>query len=189
VTFTPTVSGTRTGSLTVTDNAQGSPQVVNITGAGADFSLAGSPSSDTIQPGSAASYKLTVSSIGGSFVNAVQLTCSGKIPGLRSLDSVASDRFIWNPADRIKKPEQENPLPCVCGLLDGSFNLDDGMRRGHGYRADFSDAPTSNRYRAWNLYRHGYRHFGQSATLAPCNARCPVRQSASCDEISKDMIV
>jgi hypothetical protein len=77
VTFTPTVSGTRTGSLTVTDNAQGSPQVVNITGAGADFSLAGSPSSDTIQPGSAASYKLTVSSIGGSFVNAVQLTCSG----------------------------------------------------------------------------------------------------------------
>ncbi|MGA9509712.1 MAG: choice-of-anchor D domain-containing protein [Candidatus Sulfotelmatobacter sp.] len=77
VTFTPTASGTRTGNLTVSDNAQGSPQVVNITGAGADFSLSGSPSSDTAQPGSAATYKLTVSSIGGSFVNAVQLSCSG----------------------------------------------------------------------------------------------------------------
>ena len=77
VTFTPTVSGTRTGSLTISDNAQGSPQVVSITGAGTDFSLAGSPNSDTVQPGSAATYKLTVSSIGGSFVNAVQLTCSG----------------------------------------------------------------------------------------------------------------
>jgi hypothetical protein len=77
VTFTPSATGTRIGSLTVTDNAQGSPQVVNVTGAGADFTLAGSPNSDTVQPGSAASYKLTVSSIGGSFVNAVQLTCSG----------------------------------------------------------------------------------------------------------------
>ena len=77
VTFTPTASGTRTGSLTVSDNAQGSPQMVNITGAGADFNLAGSPNSDTVQPGSAASYKLTVSSIGGSFASTVKLTCSG----------------------------------------------------------------------------------------------------------------
>ncbi|MGB0014778.1 MAG: choice-of-anchor D domain-containing protein [Candidatus Sulfotelmatobacter sp.] len=77
VTFTPTASGTRTGSLTFSDNAQGSPQVVNITGAGADFNLAGSPNSDTVQPGSAASYKLTVSPIGGAFVSAVKLTCSG----------------------------------------------------------------------------------------------------------------
>jgi hypothetical protein len=51
--------------------------VVNITGAGADFGLASSPNSDTVQPGSAAKYKLTISSVGGSFVNAVQLTCSG----------------------------------------------------------------------------------------------------------------
>ncbi|MGC2369212.1 MAG: choice-of-anchor D domain-containing protein, partial [Candidatus Sulfotelmatobacter sp.] len=77
VTFTPTASGARTGSLTVSDNAQGSPQAVNITGAGADFNLAGSPNSDTVQPGSAASYKLTVSSTGASFVSAVKLTCSG----------------------------------------------------------------------------------------------------------------
>jgi hypothetical protein len=77
VTFTPTASGTRNGTLSISDNAQGSPQVVNITGAGADFGLASSPNSDTVQSGSAAKYKLTISSVGGSFVNAVQLTCSG----------------------------------------------------------------------------------------------------------------
>jgi hypothetical protein len=77
VTFTPTASGTRSGALTVTDNVQGSPQVVNLTGTGADFGLASSPNSDTVQPGSAANYTLTVSHIGGSFGNTVKLTCSG----------------------------------------------------------------------------------------------------------------
>src|SRR5207302_984554 len=35
VTFTPTASGTRTGSSSVTDNASGSPQTVGLTGTGA----------------------------------------------------------------------------------------------------------------------------------------------------------
>ncbi len=35
VTFTPTVAGTRTGTLTVNDNASGSPQSVSLTGTGA----------------------------------------------------------------------------------------------------------------------------------------------------------
>jgi hypothetical protein len=77
VTFTPIASGTRSGALTVTDNVQGSPQVVNLTGTGSDFSLASSPSSNTVKPGSAANYTLTVSHVGGSFGNAVKLTCSG----------------------------------------------------------------------------------------------------------------
>jgi len=34
VTFSPTASGTRTGTLIVTDNAQGSPHTVNLTGTG-----------------------------------------------------------------------------------------------------------------------------------------------------------
>jgi Beta-propeller repeat/Abnormal spindle-like microcephaly-assoc'd, ASPM-SPD-2-Hydin len=77
VTFTPTASGTRNGTLTISDNAQGSPQVVKIVGASADFGLAGSPGSDTVQPGSAAKYTVAVSPVGGSFSSAVQLTCSG----------------------------------------------------------------------------------------------------------------
>jgi hypothetical protein len=34
VTFTPTGTGTRTGAITITDNANGSPQIVNLTGNG-----------------------------------------------------------------------------------------------------------------------------------------------------------
>src|SRR5438094_9424458 len=35
VTFTPAASGTRSGTLTVTDNASGSPQTASLTGTGA----------------------------------------------------------------------------------------------------------------------------------------------------------
>ena len=39
VTFSPTQAGTRTGTLTITDNASGSPQTVSLTGTGASVSL------------------------------------------------------------------------------------------------------------------------------------------------------
>jgi hypothetical protein len=43
VKFTPTAAGTRTGTVSVTDNASGSPQVVSLTGTGStgtpDFSF------------------------------------------------------------------------------------------------------------------------------------------------------
>jgi hypothetical protein len=45
VTFTPTASGSLTEALTITDNAQGSPHVVSLTGTGA-----GSPSSFNASP-------------------------------------------------------------------------------------------------------------------------------------------
>lgn len=77
VTFTPTASGARSGSLTVSDSAQGSPQTADMTGTGSDFSLTSSSGSDTVTPGSTANYNLTVSSVGGSFAHPVKLTCSG----------------------------------------------------------------------------------------------------------------
>ena len=45
VTFTPTAMGTRTGAVTVTDNAAGSPQTVSLTGTGQAPSVSLSPSS------------------------------------------------------------------------------------------------------------------------------------------------
>src|ERR1019366_7730185 len=39
VTFAPTASGSRNGSLTISDNAQGSPQTVNLSGVGSDISV------------------------------------------------------------------------------------------------------------------------------------------------------
>lgn len=76
VTFAPTVSGIRGGTLTVSDNAAASPQTESLAG-GSDFSLASSPGSDTLKAGSAASYNLIVSHMGGSFPYAVKLTCGG----------------------------------------------------------------------------------------------------------------
>jgi len=77
VTFTPTASGTRSGVLIISDNAQGSPHTVNVAGAGADFSLASSPSSETLKAGATATYQLAASPVGGAFTNVVKLSCSG----------------------------------------------------------------------------------------------------------------
>jgi Beta-propeller repeat/Abnormal spindle-like microcephaly-assoc'd, ASPM-SPD-2-Hydin len=76
VVFTPTATGTRTGSLTITDSL-GTPQTVTLSGTGVDFSLSSSSTDNTIQPGASATYTLTASAVGGSFSNAVDLSCSG----------------------------------------------------------------------------------------------------------------
>jgi hypothetical protein len=77
VTFTPTTSGSRGGTLTVNDDADTNPQTIPLVGTGSDFSLSGSPSSFTVKSGSTATYVLTVSSVGGSFTSAVTLACGG----------------------------------------------------------------------------------------------------------------
>jgi Abnormal spindle-like microcephaly-assoc'd, ASPM-SPD-2-Hydin len=80
VTFKPTASGTRTGALSLTDNATGSPQSVSLTGTGSsgagDFSLSASPSSGTVTAGQSATFTLDVTPLGG-FNQAVNLACNG----------------------------------------------------------------------------------------------------------------
>jgi hypothetical protein len=79
VTFKPTVVGTRSGTLAITDNAPGSPHTVNLTGAGQDFTLgvsSGSSSTDTVTAGQAATYSLSVSGLGG-MSQAVSFSCTG----------------------------------------------------------------------------------------------------------------
>ena len=68
ITFTPTAGGNRTGTLTITDNAHGSPQTVALTGTGEDFSMtmpSGSSSTASINPGQTATYSLSLSGLGG----------------------------------------------------------------------------------------------------------------------------
>jgi uncharacterized repeat protein (TIGR03803 family) len=74
--FDPSTSGTRSGTLTMTDNAPGSPQVVPLTGTGEDFSISSSSPDQTVAPGQTASYSLSVMPKGG-FKQMVQFTCSG----------------------------------------------------------------------------------------------------------------
>jgi hypothetical protein len=75
--FDPTTVGTRTGTLTITDSAAGSPQTITLTGSGQDFSMAaGSASSVTVSPGQPASYSIAIAPAGG-FAQSVALSCNG----------------------------------------------------------------------------------------------------------------
>ncbi len=79
--FDPTTSGTRNGTLTVTDNASGSPQTASLTGVGQDFSLSPSGSSTaTVSPGGTATYAIAVAPAGG-FKQTVSFTCIGAPAG------------------------------------------------------------------------------------------------------------
>ena len=77
VTFVPTTSGTRNGTMTISDSEGGSPQTMGLSGVESDFSLSSSTSSQTIKAGSTATYTLKVAPVGGTFPNAVKLSCSG----------------------------------------------------------------------------------------------------------------
>jgi len=78
VTFTPSATGSRIGSLSIGDNSSGgSPQTASLSGTGIDFSLSASPTSVTVNAGQIANYTVTVASLGPSFGSAVSLSCSG----------------------------------------------------------------------------------------------------------------
>jgi hypothetical protein len=79
VTFAPSASGNRTGSLTISDNAGGSPHAIALTGSATDFALAAAPGGSTtatVSAGNTATYSLQVSPLNG-FTGTVTLTCAG----------------------------------------------------------------------------------------------------------------
>ena len=78
--FDPTVSGARPGTLTINDNAPGSPQTVVLTGTGQDFSLApASSASATVSAGQTANFSVAVAPAGG-FNQMVAFACTGAPP-------------------------------------------------------------------------------------------------------------
>jgi FG-GAP-like repeat/Abnormal spindle-like microcephaly-assoc'd, ASPM-SPD-2-Hydin len=79
VTFKPTATGNRPASVTITDDAAGSPQTIALTGIGTDFSISaasGGSTSATLTAGQMATYNLEVSPVSG-FQGTVALNCSG----------------------------------------------------------------------------------------------------------------
>ncbi len=85
VTFTPTMSGTRNGTVTISDNAVGSPHTVPLVGqfvppVPPDFSISASPSAATVSAGGSATSSLTIVPLNG-FTGSVSLDCSG-LPAL-----------------------------------------------------------------------------------------------------------
>jgi hypothetical protein len=92
--FDPTTSGTRNGTLTVSDDASNSPQTVALTGTGEDFSMTpSSPATATVTPGQTASYTISISP-GGNFNQTVTLSCSGAPP--LSTCSLSANSIVLN---------------------------------------------------------------------------------------------
>jgi hypothetical protein len=77
VLFAPTGTGSRTGSLSITDNANASPQAVALSGTGWDFTLTAAPTSLTVTHGSSGNFTVTMTPVGG-FTQAVSFACSGQ---------------------------------------------------------------------------------------------------------------
>jgi sugar lactone lactonase YvrE len=83
ITFTPSATGSFSATLSVADNAAGSPQTSALTGTGIvppDFTVLATPAAQTVASGGVASYSVSVSSTNGSFTNPVTLTAMG-LPG------------------------------------------------------------------------------------------------------------
>ena len=75
VTFAPTSgAGAVTGTLTLTDDANGSPQSVPLTGTAWDFSVS-APSSVSVAKGAMGTFPVTITGLGG-FTGAVSFTCT-----------------------------------------------------------------------------------------------------------------
>jgi hypothetical protein len=82
VTFAPSASGLQSGTLTIVNNGGSSPEVVPLSGTGANFTFAvngNSNSAITVTAGSSATYQAVVSS--ANYNNLVNLACIGAPPG------------------------------------------------------------------------------------------------------------
>ncbi len=77
VVFTPAAAGLRTGSVTFSDNAVNSPQTMQLSGTGVDFTLASNGSSTVSLPsGMTATFPLLLSSAAG-LPGSATFTCAG----------------------------------------------------------------------------------------------------------------
>jgi hypothetical protein len=94
-TFTPAAAGSFTASISVADNAAGSPQTAALSGTGltppaTDFALTATPPAQTVSSGSVATFTVNATGIGGDFANAVNLTVTGLPSGFTGTFTPAS---------------------------------------------------------------------------------------------------
>jgi trimeric autotransporter adhesin len=105
ITFTPTAAGTRTGTITFTDNATGSPQTVTLTGTGVAVAIGISPTSLTF--GSQAVGTTSAA-------QTVTVSNNGNFPLIFS-NIVTSGDFAGATLAQCPSIGEENP-PCVFSI-------------------------------------------------------------------------
>ena len=93
ITFTPAAATSYTASLSVTDNATGSPQAIALNGTGTtapSFTIASSTAAQTIQPGGTANYSMTIVAHNGAIASPVALAVTGLPAGATATFAPAS---------------------------------------------------------------------------------------------------
>lgn len=135
ITFTPTVSGTRTGQVTVSDDAPGAVQVVNVTGVGSAPAVTLSPTSLkftalTGSTGAAKVVKLTNSGVGPLVISAI--TASG--------DYAESDNCVSSSPLAAGASCSVNVTfsPTVTGTVPGAITINDNGVNGAPHRIPLS---------------------------------------------------
>ena len=156
VTFTPTTAGSRSGTLTITDNAGGSPQTAALSGTGTDFTAApatGSSTSATVTAGGTATYTLAFTGTPG-FTGTVSLTCAGEpslatctvspsslpLNGTTAANATVSvtttSRSIVAPRTLLRPPTMRTrPIPiwpCVALAMLALYGAAVALRASHG---------------------------------------------------------
>ena len=127
VTFTPTAnggSGSATASLSVADNAAGSPQTVPITATVQNFSLTTTCESLTVVPGQTAIFTVDLAPVNG-FAQSVSLSCSGA-PALATC-TVSPNPIALNGSTTVQAKVTATTTPAT-GLLRSPFGRSDGNR-------------------------------------------------------------
>jgi hypothetical protein len=86
VSFIPSATGFRSGTLSISDNASGSPHTVGLSGTGIALGLtipSGGSGSATVQAGGTANYTLSIGGVG--FGGSTLLTCTITVTGANCL--------------------------------------------------------------------------------------------------------
>jgi uncharacterized repeat protein (TIGR01451 family) len=95
ITFTPASAAAFAATLSVADNAAGSPHAVSLTGTGTvppppTFAISSTTTAQTVQPGGSAQYSITVTPQNGAYSNAVTFSATGLPTGATATFSPAS---------------------------------------------------------------------------------------------------
>jgi Cep192 domain 4/Beta-propeller repeat/HYDIN/CFA65/VesB-like, Ig-like domain len=109
VTFTPTASGSRGGSLSISDDATGSPQSVALSGTGvAQFSMSSPSPNVTVLIGNGSATFTIAASTAGNFTGNITLSCPSTL-------TVSGGTCTFNPATLV--PGQTSTLT-IANLTD-----------------------------------------------------------------------
>ena len=118
ISYAPTAAATSAASLSVADNAPGSPQTVALSGTVQNFSLTSTCGSLTVVPGQTAIYTVDLAPING-FTKSVSLSCSGA-PSLANC-TVSPSSMTLDGSTAIQAQVTATTTPPTSGSLRSPF--------------------------------------------------------------------